>query len=266
MQLVVAILLAAGLVFWDHHSDDLTRFRSHLSVVVYPVQWVADLPSKWMNSTNRYWYSVDKLKGEIKHLRQEQLINLGKLQKLSALEAENHRLRALLQSSDRKNDTLLIAEIMQVDPDPFSQQVLLSKGNDDEVYLGQPIIDENGLVGSIVEISPITSRAMLITDVSHAVPVENTRNGSRAIAVGTGEASRLELQHVPLTADFNEGDLLVTSGLGGKYPPGYPVGKVMKKIYDVGAPFLTIELEPVAKLGKSRQILLIKPGYKESQS
>jgi rod shape-determining protein MreC len=144
-----------------------------------------------------------------------------------------------------------------VDFDPFSQDIVINKGSQQGVVVGQPIVDAEGVMGQVVHVAPYTSTAMLITDPSHAIPVADNRNGLRAIAMGTGSADRLDIPHLPLNADIKEGDLLVTSGLGGRFPPGYPVAIVEKVERNPGQAFSDVTARPTAHLEQSREVLLV---------
>ena len=163
----------------------------------------------------------------------------------------------LLDSSRRVNKRVLISEIMSVDLAPFSHQIVLNKGSRNNIYIGQPIIDADGVMGQVIGVTPFTSIAMIITDPSHAIPVVNNRNGLRAIAIGTGTSNTLEIPHIPNNADIQVGDLLVTSGLGGRFPEGYPVAKISEVKTDPSQPFATIVATSTAKLDRSREALLV---------
>lgn len=241
----------------DHRYQRLDQVREYLSYMVYPLQWVVNAPSQFTNHCRYYFTSNHSLVHENERLRQEQLLQNARLQKFMALEAENLRLHDLLNSSPKSGESLKVAEILQVDTDPFSHNIILNKGKQEKVYVGQPIIDAHGVMGEIVETNSLTSRAILITDASHAIPVENVRNGVRGIVVGTGRDA-LELQYVPTTSDIQVGDLLVTSGLGGRYPPGYPVGNIVEINEDKRESFASVRVAPAAHLKRGRQVLLVE--------
>jgi len=205
-----------------------------------------------------YLHAQQTLINENNALYIERLMLRGKVQRLDALMLENAQLKELLNSTTVVIDEFLVANIIHIDPDPFMQQIILDKGTEHGVYLGQPIIDAHGVMGSIIEVNALTSRVMLLTDASHAVPVESVRNGIRAIAMGTGVSDSLELRHVTNTADIIVGDKFVTSGLDGHYPAGYPVGVVTAIEHDVQQPFASIYVAPNAELTKGRQVLLVK--------
>ena len=241
----------------DHSYPQFGKIRSNLSLLVYPIQKIVDFPITTAHRIGGYFVTQKRLLAENQWLQQEHLLQQGRLQKLAALETENEQLRQLMQSGSQIDDNLLVANIINIDPDPFTHQVMINKGLTDNVYPGQTIIDSEGIMGTVISSNDIESRAILITDGSHAVPVENVRNGLRAIAVGTG-GECLELRHVPKTTDIVAGDIMITSGLGGRYPVGFPVGKVKEVKRDPGKPFATIVLIPSARLDRSRHILLIQ--------
>jgi rod shape-determining protein MreC len=197
---------------------------------------------------------------ENERLHRENLVLQGRSHQMSSLQAENVRLRALLNSAALVRDDVLVAELVGVSPDPARHQLILNKGENDGVYVGQPLIDAAGLLGQIVDVSGGSSRALLITDATHSVPVQVNRNGVRAIAEGAGVLGSLEVHHVSATTDIEEGDLLVTSGLGGRFPVGYPVATVSKITRDPGEAFAQIEAFPSAALDRSRHVLLVFTG------
>jgi rod shape-determining protein MreC len=180
-----------------------------------------------------------------------------KLQRLVSLAAENNRLRELLNASAQVEDSVIVSELIGINPDPYIHQVVVNKGSSHGVKVGQAALDAHGLMGQVVEVSEFTARILLVSDSSHAVPVQVNRNGVRSIAVGKGLVSELELANVPDTADIIEGDLLVSSGLGGRFPTGYPVATVRTVEHDPGRPFAKVTAIPLAKLNQSRLILIL---------
>ena len=194
---------------------------------------------------------------ENEKLKAEALLLQRRLQKLAALTEQNVRLRELLNSAALVDEEVLVGELIGVDPNPYTHRILIDKGEKDGVFLGQPVLDARGLMGQVVEIMPYTSRVLLLTDNTHSIPVQVNRNGLRAIAVGTGNPERLELRHVADTADIKEGDLLVSSGMGQRFPAGYPVATVKEVIHDSGQPFAIVRAVPTAALNRSRYLLLV---------
>jgi len=241
----------------DHRQQHMESVRSVLTTAIYPIQYLINLPAgigEWLTESLS---SRQTLLDQNNSLRSQQFLYDTQLQKLDALAAENMRLRALLDSSIKVSDRVLIAELLSVDMKPFTQQVVISKGSHNDVYRGQPILDASGILGQVVHVSPLNSTSMLITDPSHALPVQVNRSGQRAIAMGTGDANRLELPHLPNNADIEVGDLLVTSGLGGRFPPGYPAARVTVVTRNPGQPFAEVQAEPTGKLESAREVLLV---------
>jgi len=241
----------------DLRFNGLDGTRSVLNNLAVPVYWIADTPariSEWSDTNIR---SRRHLLEDNDKLRRENLLLSGRSQQLAALLAENARLRALLNSTALLRNDVLVAELIGVSPDPMRHQMVLNKGAVDGVYVGQPLIDAEGLLGQVVDVSEMTSRVLLITDATHAIPVQVNRNGVRAIAEGTGNLGSLEIHHVAATTDIEEGDLLVSSGLGGRFPVGYPVAVVSKLVRDPGRAFAIVTASPVAALDKSRHVLLV---------
>lgn len=257
MRLLIIVSLAVALMYADYNYLQFSQLRNKLSIVVYPIQKIIDFPFYCAQQIGGFFATQQRLFVENKTLRQEHLLLQAQLQKLDALETENKQFRELLGASEKIKENLLVASIINVDPDPFTHQVIINRGKNDAVYAGQPVIDANGVMGTITLVGNIESRALLITDASHAVPVADVRNGVRAIAVGTGRGG-LELRHVPNSVDIVEGDVMLTSGLGGKFPVGLPVGTVKEVKHDPSKAFATIVLKPAAKLDRSRYILLIQ--------
>jgi rod shape-determining protein MreC len=199
-------------------------------------------------------------------LRSENMILKKNMQRMAALTAENIRLRETLGGSQRVDVEHLLAEVVAVDPDPFVHRTVIDVGLNDGIKEGWPVIDAKGLVGQVVEVGYQYSRVLLITDSTHAVPVVVKRNGTRAIAVGTGKLDQLKLIYVADTADVEEGDLLLTSGLGGRFPEGYPVARVTSVYHDPGRPYALVKALPIAELDRSRQWLVLKSDRIDYQS
>lgn len=266
--MVVLALLALAMVLADYQFHWLHGLRSYMTGSATPLYWVASAPLRVIEWTQDKLLRDESLAEENERLRQEAFILKGRMLQMSALVAENGRLRELLNSSaDLKSDDVIIAEIIGVSPEPDRHIVLVDKGAREDIFVGQPVIDADGLMGQVIEVSARSARILLIADSSHAVPVQVNRNGVRLVAEGTGRIDLLELQHVAPTTDVKIGDLLVTSGLGGRFPAGYPVAKVISIIDDPGTPFLKVTAEPTARLSQSRHVLLVfsrkQPGTAE---
>lgn len=255
---MLALVLASILLMTiDHRQHHLETLRGALSIVVYPIQFLINLPTTTRSWLQETFATRRGLQEENARLHAQHLLLQARLQKFEALEAENLRLRELLDSSFKVGERVLIAELMSVDLDPYRHQVMLNKGARHAVYVGQPLLDAYGVMGQILHVTPFTATAMLITDPAHATPVQVNRNGLRSIAVGTGSLQELRLPHIPNSADIRVGDLLITSGLGGRFPPGYPVASVVTVTVDPGHAFAQVVARPLSHLDRSREVLLV---------
>nr|WP_313295680.1 rod shape-determining protein MreC [Pseudomonas sp.] len=257
VRLLVLVVLSVALMVVDARFDVLKPVRSQMGLVLMESYWITDLPQRMWQGVAGQFGSRTELIAENEKLKTEALLLQGRLQKLAALTEQNVRLRELLNSSALVNEKVEVAELIGVDPNPFTHRILINKGERDGVFLGQPVLDARGLMGQVVELMPYTSRVLLLTDTTHSIPVQVNRNGLRAIASGTGNPERLELRHVADTADIKEGDLLVSSGMGQRFPAGYPVATVNEVIHDSGQPFAIVRAIPTAALNRSRYMLLV---------
>ncbi len=250
------------MIFTDQHGTKLKPLREYTAWAVSPLVWVASLPHNAVKVGSNV-KSREALERENLELHENQLLLQAKLQKLEALEAENHRIRELLASSKNLQDHVLIAEIIAVSQDPYRHQITLNKGSADKVYRGQALIDATGVMGQVVEVGPSTSQALLITDPDHGIPVEINRTGLQTIALGLGDGQGLKLPFLPSNADVKVGDLLVSSALGGRFPAGYPVGQIYNVKNMAGEHFMEAVAYPSAKLNQGRQALLVWSEHKE---
>lgn len=250
-------VFSVALMVVDARFEVLKPLRSHLAQVLSPFYWLAERPVQLWESVSQQFSSRDELLAENEKLKAEALLLQRRLQKLATLTEQNVRLRELLNSAALVDDKVLVSELIGIDPNPFTHRILIDKGEKDGVYLGQPVLDALGLMGQVVEVMPYAARVLLLTDSTHSIPVQVNRNGLRAIAIGTGNPERLELRHVADTADIKEGDLLVSSGLGQRFPAGYPVATVKEVIHDSGQPFAVVRAVPTARLNRSRYLLLV---------
>ncbi len=254
---MLAVVLSIALMVVDHQFQQLRQIRSMLAFVTYPLQVLADLPvtlTRWLDEATT---SREALHEEIRRLRKANLRARAELQKLEALRAENLRLRNLLDASYKVGDRILIAELSAVDLDPYRQQVVIDKGASSGVFIGQPVLDANAVMGQVIQTTPFSSTVLLITDPSHSIPVQVLRNGLRTIALGTGRINELSLPYLPTNSDIRVGDKLVTSGLGGKFPAGYPVATVTRIDRSPDNAFAEIIATPTAHLDRSREVLLV---------
>lgn len=250
------------LMVLDHRFAATSNLRSALSLVVDPIRYLVNLPTDIYSWASDSLTSHNTLEEENQTLRIRNQLLEAKLQKYSSLMTENNNLRALLKSVDKHEDQfqhVLVAEILSVDMDPFRRQIVINKGTSDDVYVNQPIVGANGVMGKVITVGPLSSTVMLITDPSHSLPVQVNRNGVRAIAVGDPRNNELSIIHQPNNANIKLGDLLVTSGLGCVFPAGYPVGKVIKINTNPSLPFAEILVKPTANLDRGREVLLVWP-------
>lgn len=241
----------------DHKFHQTETLRSALSILAYPLQALADLPanaSSWLRETTQ---GREELQENNRRLHKENLKLRAKLQLYDALRAENERLRDLLGSSYKIGNRILVAELAAMDLDPFRQQVIIRKGSNSGVYEGQAALDAHAVMGQVIHVTPLNATVLLITDPQHSLPVQVLRNGLRTIATGTGKINQLELPYLPNNADIRKGDLLVTSGMGKKFPAGYPVAKVSQVVREPGKAFATVIAEPQARLDRTQEVLLV---------
>ena len=251
--MLVALTIALVYVY----TDWLDTLKKRSGDLAYPFYWVTSLPDKADSWADNRMMSREKLIQENESLRTEVLVLKRKIQQTASLAAENVRLRHLLNSSETLDDRVLIAELVGVSPDPSEHVVILNRGKQNGVYEGQALLDANGLMGQVVEVSERSSKAMLITDVNHAIPVQINRNGVRLIAEGVGNLFSLRIPHVPNTEDVKVGDEMVSSGLGQRFPRGYPVATVTSIQISQDQAFAKVYAKPKAELNRSRHVLLV---------
>jgi rod shape-determining protein MreC len=257
LRCVLYSLLALGLIIFDKRYDQLGHLRRFLSVAAYPVQVAVASPFEgwdWFREsiTTRESLRADKAKLEA----QLRLANF-RLQRYAALEAESQRLRALRDSTADVAARFVIGNIMDLDLDAFRERVLVDKGANDGIFVGQAVLDSGGVFGQVARVGQLTSEVILLSDASHAIPVQVNRNGLRTIAVGTGDMAHLKLPYLSTSADVVAGDLLVTSGLGGVFPAGYPVGTVAEVKRDPAQSLADVDVRPAAALDRSRELMFV---------
>ncbi len=257
MSLLIFSILSLLVMFADYKFREVDSVRSALSTMVAPLQIIVDTPAQVWRWVGRRTADYEVLHEENEELKRQALILQLKLQKMVAITTENIRLRELINGSKRIEAEVVVAEIIGLDSDPFTHEVVINKGASDGVISGQPLLDASGIMGQVISVNRYTSRVLLISDARHAIPVEINRNGVRAIAVGNGISSELELLHLPDTADIEEGDILISSGLAGRFPHGYPVAVVSYVKHDPGRTFAVVKATPLAALNRSRQVLLV---------
>lgn len=259
-RLALLVVLSLALMLLDQRQHHLETVRRALSVAVYPIRVLVDLPSAMLGWTAEQLAERGRLVDENRQLRTQNLRQQARLQQLTALEAENARLRALMQTPAKLADRVQVAQILSVDLDPYRHRIALNRGSQDGVFVGQALLDANGVVGQVIRVDTIGAEALLISDPSHATPVEVLRNGLRTVAIGTGDVSRIDLPFLPNSADVRVGDTLLSSGLGEAFPAGYPVARISHIERRPGEPFARIEAEPTAALNRNREVLLVWQG------
>lgn len=256
-RLVIVLMCSALLIFFDHKMASFDTARGYLQSLVSPLQYMANAPKQIMSWASENVVIRQQLLKENQEFRKNELYFHEQSMQLRILRQENERLRSLLASPVRDELKKMFAEIISVDGDPYSHQVVINRGANNGVYEGQPVLDEKGIVGQILHVGVSSSRVILMSDISHAIPVRVQRNGLRLIASGSGQIDRLVHNFVPHSADIKVGDLLVTSGLGGKYPEGYPVSRVILVKADESREFATVFSEPIAQIDRLRYMLLL---------
>ncbi len=256
LRLLVALALAVALMVLDHRGGWLATLRGHIEVVAQPVWRLAGLPAKLGDSVRDDAATRARLAQENETLRNALLISGARIARLQASAAENARLRGLLGAVEQGGLDVQLAPVLDVALDPTRQRLLLDIGAKQGVTVGQPALDAGGVLGQVTEVRTSTATVLLLTDPDHAIPVAVSRNGIRLVAYGRGD--RLELANIPTSSDVKVGDLIVTSGLGGRFPPGFPVGTITHLRRDESRAFLVGDLKPAAQLDRGRDVLLLR--------
>ncbi|MCE2572119.1 rod shape-determining protein MreC [Motilimonas eburnea] len=260
LRLLLAVVASVSLIFLDSKLDLFSPYRVFLNSLVSPLQYMANAPSQLLDTVADKVISREQLQAKNKELEHQVFLVRSDLLQMEHLKEENKRLRQLLGSPVRQDARKMVAEIMEVDSDPFTHQVVIDKGSLNGVFEGQPVVNDQGVVGQVLRVGSTTSRVLLITDNSHGIPVRFQRNDIRALANGTGNLERLDIPFVPHSTDIQEGDVLVTSGLGGRFPEGYPIAVIERFEYDEGMPYARVDAKPVVPLDRIRYLLLLWPG------
>ena len=264
LRLTVAVILSILLIAGDRFTQGGTLIRTSLHTAVSPLLYLASMPYEAFNSGAKSLQTREQLNEENSALKRKQLLQSEQLQQLQFLQKENQKLRALLNASAREKNARQVAQVLSVHSNPYSHQVVINRGTIDGVTQSQPVIDEMGLVGQLTQVGTTTSRVLLMTDITHATPVRILRNDVRTVVEGIGKINKLKLSHVPHSLDVRIGDVLVTSGLGGTFPEGYPVAVVTELNRDEGLPFAQVYAEPVAQLDRIRLLLILGRSPQES--
>ncbi len=258
-RLFFAVIVSASLMLADSRLDTFSSVRYLLNSMVAPIQYAANLPRTMFDGAFERMNTRQTLLENSRSLKREVLRLKSELILLDQYKEENQRLRKLLGSSFVRDEKKVVTEVMAVDTSPYRHQVVIDKGKIDGVYVGQPVINEKGIVGQVTFVAAHNARVLLLTDAKNAIPVQVIRNDIRVIASGNGEIDEIQLEHIPTSTDIQVGDLLVTSGLGGIYPEGYPVANVTVVDHDTRQEFASIKAEPVVEFDRLRYLLLIWP-------
>ena len=260
LRLLAYLAISVTLIVLDHRGGWLTRARDAAGVAVQPLWQVAGLPARLGQAMREDAVTRSMLAEDNRRLRNELLVMGARQAQLQVEADENARLRGLVGAAARGGLDVQLAPILDVDLDPSRQRLLLSSGARDGVRQGQSVIDAGGLLGQIIAVTPDTATVLLLTDLEHAVPVSISRTGVRLVAYGIGRSDRLELRNIPVSSDVEVGDVVVTSGLGGRFPAGFPVGRIVDLRPDDSQAFLIGGLAPSAQLDRGRDVLLLREG------
>lgn len=258
LRLLAYLALAVTLVVLDHRGGWLHAARRQAGVVAEPLRAAASLPATAVGGAGEYVGTVARLARENRRLRQELLVAQARMARMNTVAADNARLRMLLDAAQRARLDVQLAPILDVDLDPTRQRLVLDAGRGDGVRVGQSVIDARGLLGQVTRVGPLQSDVLLLTDPDHAVPVAIARNGVRLVAYGTGRSDRLTLESIPLSSDVRVGDVVVTSGMGARFPPGFPVGRIVRLEPDESRAFLRGQVQPAAQIDRGREVLLLR--------
>jgi rod shape-determining protein MreC len=256
-RLLIFSLLSFALLVADARLSYLETLRHFASIVIYPLQRIAAAPAGIAKRMGEFFVTHDTLRSERARLAQQNAENAAALLQLQALQAENAHLRNVLGARERIGVKSTLAEVLYTARDPFSRRIVIDRGGQHGVQNGQPVIDDIGVIGQVVRAYPWLSEVTLITDKGHVVPVQNLRNGTRGVLAGTGKDGVLEMRFVPLSADFQNGDRLVTSGIDGIYPPGLPVAEVTSVERNAAYLFAAVTCKPLAGVNRNAQVLVV---------
>ena len=258
LRLLAYLALAVTLIVLDHRGGWLHESRRQAALMVGPLLAVAGWPGRLAERLRDDAGTLSQLGDENRRLRSELLVNHARMARMTTVVADNARLRDLLDAAQRGSLDVQLAPVLDVDLDPSRQRLLLDAGSRDDVRVGQSVIDAGGLLGQVIDVTPMHATVLLLTDPDHAVPVAIARNGVRLVAYGRGRSDTLALASIPLSSDIKVGDVVVTSGLGGRFPPGFPVGTITALRPDESRAFLVGDLRPAAQLDRGREVLLLR--------
>lgn len=250
-------VVSGALMALDYRGSKLLPIRTGLKMLVYPLQYSVDIPYRFANFTQEFFTSHKKLSKDNRELRSLVGIYAARDQKYNSIAQENHRLRVQLNAASAVREKFTLAEILSVSSSPFRKSVVINKGADDGIFVGQVVLADNNIYGQVKSVTPSSAVVLQLTDIKHAIHVRNTRTNSGALAVGTGKENQLELKNVETSMDIQTGDTFVSSGLGQLFPPDFPVAKVTNVEYNPGDSFMKVAAKSMTGYTKTREILLI---------
>ena len=257
-RLIIVIILSCVLMYQDYQGTYTVKLRSYLSASLYPIQYLINLPNNLREDFYENFLIREQIISQNQKLKEENLNLKSQMQQIYRLESENKRLYELIDSKPKTENTYLFADIISTSKTLYKHQILINRGSRDGIELGSSIVNAEGIVGHVIRDQIFASEVLLISDLEHAIPVEIVRTGLRTIAVGTGEFNNLRINTLPTNSDLKKEDIIITSGLGGRYPEGFPVGTVKKITAEAGNPFLEVEILPFANLKTINEVWVIQ--------
>lgn len=263
LRLVLLVTLSIATMVADHRGHYVEQVRSVLYTAITPLQYAASVPAMVTEWGASLLTTQRQLRQRVEQLERRNLRLNARQQKFETLLAENDRLRQLLDASAKREERVLVGQLLAVDLDPFRQQVIVNQGSRSGIFRGQPVIDATGVMGQVIQTGAFTATVLLISDPDHALPVQINRTGLRTIAAGTGEADRISLLYIPNSADIQVDDLVITSGLGGRFPANYPVARISAVERRPGRAFAAVTARPLANLDRSREVLMVWPDERQ---
>ncbi|VFP79782.1 rod shape-determining protein MreC [Candidatus Erwinia haradaeae] len=266
LRLFLSIILAIIIIIMDHNYTSFSKIRIYMDTVLSPLYFFVNSPQKLLDLISVTFSSHQKLCLEIKQLHNQLILKNSELLLLDHVKKENIYLRELLGANILQNDHKILTQVISNVSEPYSDQVVIDKGSINHIYQGQPVISERGVIGQVITVSKTTSRVLLLCDVSHALPVQILRNGIRAIAIGHGCTEELQLEYISDYTDIRKGDFLITSGLGGRFPEGYPVAIISSVTKEIKNSNIIIRARPIANLQYLRYLILLERGVQNSVS
>ena len=257
-RLIFMIVLSSVLMYQDYQGTYTIKLRSYLSASLYPIQYLINLPNNLQKSFYANFLNREEIISQNQQLKEENLNLKSQMQQIYRLESENKRLYKLINSKPKTENTYLFADIVSTSKILNKHQILINRGSRNGIKLGSSIVNADGIVGHVIRDQIFASEVLLISDLEHAIPVEIVRTGLRSIAIGTGEFNKLRINTLPTNSNLQKDDIIITSGLGGRYPEGFPVGTITEISREVGSPFLEVEVLPFANLKTINEVWVIQ--------